>query len=209
MNEYQLKKQAKELERQKTERKRATKRLARGVILPIFISAVIVGFFVWSGRDSRDTARIDGDTDSLSDVVLLNNRGQFHIHTQLKIFINGKEIPIPEGIGVQGHNLLAVHTHVDNGTLHMHKSGIVTKKDISLGKFFEIWGKTLTPECIFENCNNGSSTLTMAVNGKPSTEFGNYVMQDNDRILLSFGEGNAAELSGEHYNLIEPVDASE
>src|SRR5207247_8705090 len=45
----------------------------------------------------------------------------YHIHTLLRIYINGKQEPIPAQIGIDpgGQFLAALHTHDTSGIIHM------------------------------------------------------------------------------------------
>ena len=56
-------------------------------------------------------------------------------------------------------------------------SGLVRKEDITLARFFKVWGKDI---------NSFGTNLTMTVNGKENTEYGNYLMQDKDKIELRY-----------------------
>lgn len=196
MNPYQLKKQAKEEVRLRMARKNAYSSIMKRAILAIVIIAIL-GWGGWSLFNKSNTG-------TPTEVISQNG---IHWHTQLTIVINGENFSIPGSIGL-GVSESPIHTHTDSGVIHMEFPGLVTTERIKLSRFFEIWGKTLTSQCIFENCANGSSTLTMAVNGKSSADFGNYVMRDNDKVLISFGKDDAVEVSKKYYDLGTPVDAS-
>ena len=44
---------------------------------------------------------------------------EFHIHSILKIVINGENQAIPANIGVSPNCMMSLHTHDDNGTIHV------------------------------------------------------------------------------------------
>lgn len=104
-------------------------------------------------------------------------RNGVHWHPKLTIYIKGEKQELTDGIGLGAiHQIL--HTHTEDykaGVVHIEKQGIVTKNDIKLGRFFQIWGK---------NFNNNDGSMTMSVNGKENSEFENYIMQDNDVIEI-------------------------
>jgi len=57
----------------------------------------------------------------------------------------------------------------------------------------------LSKECLtFDNgqklCNNGKSALKFYVNNKLLDDLGNYVFNDNDKILVSYGEDTGEEI---------------
>lgn len=112
--------------------------------------------------------------------------GEIHWHPNLKIIINGEEQKIPENIGITNSVHFPTHTHedADSGVLHMENNN-PTKRTVTLGYFFEVWGKTLNSECIFNNCTD-EGELTMTVNGEKNTEFQNYFMQDGDNIIINY-----------------------
>src|SRR3989338_8457948 len=116
-----------------------------------------------------------------------------HWHPNLKIIIRGEKQLIPPNIGINignnidnqisGMRMSPVHTHESDGTIHLENSRPWLKPEtLTLGYFFEVWGKNFNSSCIFEYCNDEMGTLTMTVNEKPNYDFGNYVMHDEDKI---------------------------
>lgn len=63
-----------------------------------------------------------------------------HYHPQLRIVVNGNDLPIPSNIGVDPATgaMSAVHTHEGDGTIHVeaHQVGEV----FTLGQVFTQWG---------------------------------------------------------------------
>ena len=123
-----------------------------------------------------------------------------HWHPELSITIKGQKQTIPAniGIGPQHANskwydpmmqMTDVHTHDSSGTLHwevMDSMAPVKRNDIRLGVFFEIWGKPFNATQILDNHNGPDGTVTMTVNGKPNTDFDNYLVHDGDQIQISY-----------------------
>lgn len=110
-------------------------------------------------------------------------KGAIHWHPRLTIKIDGETYLIPANIGLSGGHR-PIHTHETDGTLHLENNR-PTKKTVTLGYFFEVWGQKLSKDCIFEYCTD-KGTLTMAVNGKENLEFENYFMQDKDQIKIEY-----------------------
>jgi len=110
-------------------------------------------------------------------------RGPIHWHPHLTILINNEKQYIPANIGL-GSVHLPLHTHEDDGTIHMEINR-PTKKNVLLGYFFEVWGKTFNKNCIFDYCTD-KGTLKMYVNGKENLDFENYFMHDKDEILIEY-----------------------
>ncbi len=147
----------------------------------IFI--VIAGLIIW-GIISLIGSANEGKT--IIDESNLNFDapiGEIHWHPRLTITINGEPHQIPANLG--GH--LPIHTHETGGTLHMENNN-PTKKTVTLGYFFEVWGKKLSKDCIFEFCTD-KGELKMSVNGEENFEFQNYFMQDGDNILIEYNSG--------------------
>ena len=62
----------------------------------------------------------------------------YHIHAHLTIYINGKQVAIPQGIGIASDQscFYWLHTHTSDGVIHIEfpKQGSPT-----LGNFLDIW----------------------------------------------------------------------
>lgn len=108
-----------------------------------------------------------------------------HWHPKLTILINGEIQSIPSNIGI-GSVHFPIHTHEDStqGILHMENNR-PTKETVTLGYFFEVWGKKFSKDCIFDYCTD-KGTLDMYVNGEENFDFEKYFMQDNDNILIEY-----------------------
>ncbi len=117
--------------------------------------------------------------------------GSQHIHADLKVYVNGK----PLNFADSRFYMKSSFVHLDNqqnkddagGVLHMHATGI------PLWIFFRSIGMDFDNDCInLENkekfCGEGNKKLKFYVNGKPNNEFENYVFNDLDKILISYGD---------------------
>lgn len=116
------------------------------------------------------------------------SRKGIHWHPRLTILIKGEKQEIPADFGIGGVHL-PIHTHAaDNkeGVLHMEMSGLVTKDETKLSKWFQLWGKQFNSICIFDKCNGSDGTVKMTVNSQENTEFENYLMKDGDRIEVKY-----------------------
>lgn len=154
-----------------------------------------------------DSGQLQCNMDSRSTIGVL---GSQHIHADWKIYINGKEFdwsPYEElhekqmmgDTSIKGTSAF-IHIHPpeaaegDNkeekagDVLHMHATGV------PLWLFFESIGMKFTEDCIeIENekyCNDAGNNLKFYVNGKPNGQYGDYVFNDLDKILISYGIEN-------------------
>jgi hypothetical protein len=110
----------------------------------------------------------------------------YHVHSHLDIFINGKPVKVPAGIGINVRDpgvksgqlpdgstayggirlcrrpcISPLHTHADLGLLHTESS---TQTGNRLGQFFTEWDVRLTHRCIGGYCKPDS--ILVYVNGK-------------------------------------------
>lgn len=73
-----------------------------------------------------------------------------HIHQHMDIYVNGKPIKIPTGVGIyDGQFLTELHTHDSTGLLHVESP---KKRTFDLGQFFAAWGVRLDKDCIGGYC---------------------------------------------------------
>lgn len=111
--------------------------------------------------------------DNTNDPNVISKNG-IHWHPELIIYVNGVPQEIPENIGL-GSIHMPVHTHDDLPIIHLEFNGLVKEEDIMLAEFFKSWKKDI---------NDFGTIEKMTVNGEENTEFGNYVMQHEDKIEL-------------------------
>lgn len=132
------------------------------------------------------------DTDSKTGVL-----GSQHIHSDFKVYVNGKSLNFADN----RYYMKSSFMHLDNqqnkddagGVLHMHATGV------PLWVFFKSIGVDFNKDCINQEdnekfCNNGNKKLKFYVNGKQNSEFENYVSNDLDKVLISYGNGNEEEI---------------
>ena len=85
-----------------------------------------------------------------------------HIHEHLDIFVNGKHVTIPAGVGIfDGQFLTELHTHTagaeglpgaadrPTGVIHLESN---KRQTYTLGQFFGVWGVRFTKDCIGGYC---------------------------------------------------------
>jgi hypothetical protein len=112
-----------------------------------------------------------------------------HTHVHLDVFVDGKPVQVPGGIGIdtkaQGVKeeptadgtgkdyqvtecpnpcLSELHTHDPDGILHS-ESAVANQKPATLGQFFTEWGVRLDDQCIGEFCSS-NTPLAVYVNGQ-------------------------------------------
>lgn len=87
-----------------------------------------------------------------------------------------------------------IHFEGQNGdTIHMHATGV------DLGYLFDSLGIEVTDECYNfpdgrQFCNDDTYSLKFYINGEQVPSITSYVVQDDDRILVSYGSETPEEL---------------
>ncbi len=106
-----------------------------------------------------------------------------HYHVHIKLVIDGHDVPVPAQIGLDSSTgvFSEVHTHDDTGVIHIESGD--TSFRANLYDVFDVWGVYLSPSCVGGYCGG----LKMWVNGKPSTAFGDLVLQSHMAITLLSG----------------------
>ena len=124
----------------------------------------------------------------------------FHYHPNLKVILDGQQIPIESNTGIDqigcrgGMRWVHVHDSSDTGFTKLHIE-TPDKMHVPLGAFFQIWerdgGPALDDDRKFDVNRNGVSDweeydIRMNVNGEESEKFEKYIMLDHDDIELIF-----------------------
>jgi hypothetical protein len=114
-----------------------------------------------------------------------------HIHQHLDLFVDGREVPVPAGIGIDpAVGYAPLHTHDASGVIHVESP---TARTYTLGDFFAVWGVRLTPGCLGGYCAGGGRQLRVYVDGRaypgdPTT----LVLAAHQELVVAFG--TAAQL---------------
>jgi hypothetical protein len=110
-----------------------------------------------------------------------------HIHAHLQIFNRARPSTVPGQVGIpQGAGCLYwVHTHTDDGIIHIEAP---VARTFTLGQFFDIWDMTLSrTEAAGVHASKGHS-LTVTVNGKRWTGDPRAIpLRDREEIVIQNG----------------------
>ena len=130
---------------------------------------------------------------SFAAIVLLNRKPMLddvHYHADFKVFLNKEAYDFNQSkyMSSENHTLNPfMHLHDNDGNIiHQHIS------DGSLREFFSSLGMQFSKDSfVLDNgtayCNNENAKLQMFVNGKNNDQFEKYVLNDLDRILITYG----------------------
>jgi hypothetical protein len=112
----------------------------------------------------------------------------YHVHAHLDVFVNGRRVTVPAGLGINIHDpgvhafpnsggatgygginppckqacISPLHTHDVSGVIHTESS---TKKDNTLGQLFVEWGVKLDANCVDRYCRSTTTVVTY-IDGK-------------------------------------------
>ncbi|MBI5224315.1 hypothetical protein HY989_00430 [Candidatus Micrarchaeota archaeon] len=144
----------------------------------------------------------------ISILMLLGNKekpqigivGEIHYHADFKVFIEGFEINFsnPKYMSADNSSLSKfTHLHDMNGEiLHVHAKGV------TLGMFFKSLRMEFTSECLLldggkKYCPDGEKNLKLYVNGVYNPLMHEYMPQDLDRILITYGNEPESSLKSQ------------
>ena len=149
-----------------------------------------------------DGGQLQCSMDSNAKIGIL---GSQHIHADWKIYINGNQLDLSDkyyGRIRDGKSASSfIHAEASAGektgdVLHMHATGV------PLWILFKSIGMDFNKDCIAlddkeKSCNDGNKKLKFYVNGKENNKFENYVFNDLDKILISYGNEKGEEVKNQ------------
>ena len=115
-----------------------------------------------------------------------------HVHTHLQLYDRGRAVPVPANIGIpMGSGCLYwVHTHSDDGMIHIEAP---VKQAFTLGQFFDIWGDDLSRTQASGVRASHGKVLRVTVNGKVWTGNPRSIpLRDREEIVIQNGPPYAA-----------------
>ena len=119
--------------------------------------------------------------------------GDEHVHASVLVRIFGDKFDF-SGPAFQIKNSYIHFEGQDGTTIHRHSTGVTT------GYLFETMGIDIDEECyIFPDgrqfCTNEDYSLKYYVNGQQVSSITDYVFEDLDRILITYGNESPEEIA--------------
>jgi hypothetical protein len=210
------KEQKEQLRREREEResreKAAAERKARmtrigGALAALLVVGAVIGIVALSGGDDSDPAAaqkglqetqgpwtplVEGLEDREDALGLpAPSESIYHVHAQVKIFVNGKPQTVPNNIGIDpGKGFLSsLHSHDEKGIVHMEA---VEKYPFTLGQFMTIWGVKFSNTQLGAFKVGNGLVLETYLNGKKVQNGPGTVLGAGDRVVIIFGKPNSA-----------------
>jgi hypothetical protein len=109
----------------------------------------------------------------------------YHIHAHLTIYINGKPVAIPQGIGIAPDQscFYWLHTHTSDGVVHIE---FPQQGHPTLGNFLDIWGQKFQ-QLGYHDELASSADWTVYVDGKQVTSnFNQLILQPHQVITIAY-----------------------
>ena len=112
--------------------------------------------------------------------------GSAHVHAAFAVKLNGTKLDFSDN----KYQVKSRFMHVENGdgnTLHRHATGV------PVAEFFKSIKMNVTDSCFTNDngtkyCSNGKENLEFFVNGIKTKSIADYVFNDDDRILVVYGD---------------------
>ncbi|QIK75714.1 hypothetical protein [Nocardioides piscis] len=109
-----------------------------------------------------------------------------HYHPQLRIIIDGADVPVPSNIGVDPATgaMSALHTHEGDGTIHIEADSV--GEVFTLGQLFTQWGVDLTRQQIGGVRAEPGQQVQLTSNGADVTgDPAELRLEPNQQIILT------------------------
>lgn len=155
----------------------------KGTFITLLLMAMLgVGLLGYSNYRSQNTA-----PDTSGKLPCLNPNlpvpENLHWHPELEIIIDGKEVEIPAGVGIEGDCHRPLHTHETDNVIHVEPN---FAQDFYLKDFFVIWERPFSSTQILDKSVDSTHDILMTVNGIVSREYENHLLENNQQIKIEY-----------------------
>jgi hypothetical protein len=164
----------------------------------LLVSMLFNGYLIYQKiRSDKKLAEVKKYLLDLGRLAKIDNYGSTHIHADIKIYLDGKELNLYKPANFEKNQFVHFHetkdkTKPNDNVIHIHTKGITLKH------FFSSLGLELTENCLIYDskkyCNDNQKTLKVYVNGKKINNFSAYEIKDLDKILVSYDSENQEEI---------------
>lgn len=123
--------------------------------------------------------------------------GSAHEHAVFEVILDGQTLDFSQS----KYQVQSQFIHVEGGdgtTLHRHSTGV------PVGEFFRSVDMSIDEanSCFVSDdgnryCENGTNQLRFFVNGGEVASISNYILRENDRILIIYGDESEEQLQAE------------
>ena len=111
-----------------------------------------------------------------------------HIHQHLDVFVDGNQVVVPAGIGIDpnGRFIAPIHTHDSSGVIHVESP---VHRSYTLGELFGVWGVRFTSRCLGAYCRGAGKVFEVFVDGRRvESNPTRLPLRSHDEIAVVVGE---------------------
>ncbi len=157
------------------------------IVTMVGLALIIAGAQLSSQEDEEGDVEDSGDIGSDEDNRILDvclqshSHDMTHYHANLEISIRGENRIIPTSTGVTSTCMSGIHTHGDDGTLHIETPGDMEAR---IEHFFTIWDQPLSETQLMEATVGQGESITMTVDGVVVEDYQNHIFVDGQQIII-------------------------
>src|SRR6188472_1495605 len=158
---------------------------ALGVVALVAAVGVVAAFGPHRARGAEAVPLAGAVPDQLAVPALDREGTALHIHAHLDVFVHGRRVAVPAGIGIGPDFISPLHTHDASGVVHVESPDV---RAFTLGEVFGVWGVRLTPRCLGGYCASGADRLRVYVGGRELTGDPRLLhLAPHSEIVVAFG----------------------
>jgi hypothetical protein len=110
-----------------------------------------------------------------------------HDHVSLTIFVRGRRIAVPVGVGLSPDAEAPLHVHAGEAGI-VHVESMLPFWRATLGEFFDVWGVRFSSRCLGSYCAAEDAGISIYVDGRKASGNPRLVpLRDHENIAVVFG----------------------
>ncbi len=111
---------------------------------------------------------------------------RLHVHAHLDVFVAGRHVAVPAGIGIDaaGRFIAPLHTHDASGIVHVESPTIRT---FTLGELFDVWGVRFGDGCLGGACGSAGRQLRVYAGGRRVAQPFRLPLAAHQELVVTYG----------------------
>ena len=136
--------------------------------------AGLTGVFTGAPQPGGNTSQANSSNNQPQYDIPCSTSENFHTRSRLTIIVDGKELPLPANIGVDQECTREIHTHNEDGIIHIESA---VDRGYTFADFLNVLGITLDQQ---------GYTAKLTVNGAFNDNDPNFKLEDGQEIILEY-----------------------